>query len=116
MTGPLGHPDRRPNKEMFMALSLSTTRRRSLVGGLTAGLLALSLAACSGVQGGASGEEAADYPAKPVEFTVPNSPGGSTDLIGRAVARAMAGPLGESVPVVNREGANGAVGGKEVLG
>ncbi|WP_186762913.1 tripartite tricarboxylate transporter substrate binding protein [Lentzea tibetensis] len=50
-----------------------------------------------------------------MQFTVPFPPGGSTDLVGRAVARAVEKPLGQSVPVANKPGANGAVGGKEVL-
>jgi tripartite-type tricarboxylate transporter receptor subunit TctC len=50
-----------------------------------------------------------------VELVVPFSPGGGTDLIGRAIARAIEEPLGEPMVVVNREGANGAVGSREVI-
>lgn len=50
-----------------------------------------------------------------MQFTVPFPPGGSTDLIGRAIARAAEKPVGRSLPVTNKPGANGAVGGKEVL-
>ncbi|WP_232662814.1 Bug family tripartite tricarboxylate transporter substrate binding protein [Pseudonocardia sp. TRM90224] len=77
---------------------------------------AVALTACGGVQGGSAARDAAGFPTKPVELTVPSSAGGSSDLIGRAVARAVEKPLGTSVPVVNKPGANGAVGGKEVLG
>lgn len=96
-----------------------TSNRRfgRLVAAAVATMTALSVTACGGVQtgpaGGGSAEE--DYPTKPVEFTLPSSPGGSTDLIGRAVAAAMEEPLGQPIPVVNKPGANGAVGGKEVL-
>ncbi|MFH5821264.1 Bug family tripartite tricarboxylate transporter substrate binding protein [Georgenia sp. AZ-5] len=97
-------------------MSTPTSRKRA-VGAALAGLTALVLAACGGVQGGAGAEEEApDYPTEPVELTVPFSPGGATDLIGRAFAKAIQEPLGQPMPVVNREGANGAVGGKEVLG
>jgi tripartite-type tricarboxylate transporter receptor subunit TctC len=76
-----------------------------------------SVAAC-GVEngsGGGSGGDDADYPSKPVELTAPSSAGGSTDLISRAIAKSAEKPFGQSVVVVNKEGANGAVGGKEVL-
>jgi len=43
------------------------------------------------------------------------SAGGSTDNISRAIAKAAEKPLGQPVVVVNKPGANGAVGGKEVL-
>jgi len=45
---------------------------------------------------------------------VPFAPGGSTDLTGRMVAKAIEEPLGGTMVVVNREGANGAVGTREV--
>jgi tripartite-type tricarboxylate transporter receptor subunit TctC len=76
-----------------------------------------SIAAC-GVDngnGGGSGGDKADYPKKAIELTAPSSAGGSTDLISRAIAKAAEKPFGQSVVVVNKEGANGAVGGKEVL-
>lgn len=88
---------------------------RRLAAAPLAGVAALSLVACS-VQGGGAVKQEADFPTKPIEFTLPSSPGGSTDLIGRAVAKALEAPLGQPVPVVNKAGANGAVGGKEVLG
>jgi tripartite-type tricarboxylate transporter receptor subunit TctC len=72
--------------------------------------LAGSIAACGVDDGGES-----DYPSEPIELTAPSSPGGSTDLISRALAKSAEEPFGQSVVVVNRDGANGAVGGKEVL-
>jgi len=76
-----------------------------------------STAAC-GVEngsGGGSGGGDADYPSKAIELTAPSSAGGSTDLISRAIAKSAEKPFGQSVVVVNKEGANGAVGGKAVL-
>ena len=102
-----------------MPVSLpAAPRRRTSLSAAALGAGALLLTACGGVQGGtaASGESAADYPSKAVELTVPSSAGGSTDLIGRALARSAEGPLGKPLVVVNKPGANGAVGGKEVLG
>jgi tripartite-type tricarboxylate transporter receptor subunit TctC len=74
-----------------------------------------SLSACGVENGGDAGDGDADYPSKAIELTAPSSPGGSTDLISRAIAKAAEKPLGQSVVVVNKDGANGAVGGKEVL-
>ena len=90
--------------------------RRGLATAAALAAIAL-LAACGGVEGG-GGEKSgdSDFPTKAVEITVTSSPGGSTDLIGRGIAKSMEKPLGQSVVVVNKEGGNGAVGGKEVAG
>jgi tripartite-type tricarboxylate transporter receptor subunit TctC len=80
-------------------------------GGLAAGL---ALAGCGGVQGGRQG--ATDgYPTRPVQLVAPFAAGGSTDLSSRALARGLTDALGRSVVVVNQPGANGAVGGKQVI-
>ncbi|PAZ12557.1 ABC transporter substrate-binding protein [Streptomyces sp. SA15] len=90
---------------------------RHLAGAAVCAAALLTLTSCGGVQGGGgSGEDAENYPTKTVEWTAPSDPGGSTDLISRAAAKALEGPLGQSVVVENKPGANGAVGGKEVLG
>lgn len=77
-------------------------------------LTLFSATACNGVQGGKDAAGSA-YPQRAVQFTVPFPPGGSTDLVGRAIAKAAEKPLGQSLNVTNKPGANGAVGGKEVL-
>ncbi|WP_405433710.1 tripartite tricarboxylate transporter substrate binding protein [Micromonospora sp. NBC_00617] len=94
------------------AWSRTTSRRRLLAG--FAALAVLPVAACNGVQGG---KDAAggNYPSRAVQFTVPFAPGGSSDLISRAAAKAAEKPLGQSVVITNKAGANGAVGDKEVL-
>lgn len=76
------------------------------------GILSLVLTGCGGVET-AAGEP--DFPTKSVTLVAPSSPGGSTDLISRALASSMEEPLGESVVVENKSGANTAVGTKEVL-
>jgi tripartite-type tricarboxylate transporter receptor subunit TctC len=86
--------------------------RRSFLG--LAAAAGLALAGCSGVQGGSRG--GGRYPSRPVELVAPFAAGGSTDLTSRALARGLSGPLGVSVVVVNQPGANGAVGGKDVMG
>ena len=83
--------------------------------GLGSGLL---LAGC-GVRDGRqeSGSETAEttFPERSVEWVVPFAAGGSTDLIARMLAKALEKPLGQSVVVVNKEGAAGAVGTKDVI-
>ncbi|GAA2454280.1 tripartite tricarboxylate transporter substrate binding protein [Actinomadura vinacea] len=77
-------------------------------------VVALAASACS-VQGGGKDKDASGYPAKPVEFTVPQGPGGSTDLITRALAKSVEKPLGAKAVVVNKPGANGKIAGKDVF-
>jgi tripartite-type tricarboxylate transporter receptor subunit TctC len=57
---------------------------------------------------------AQDYPAKPVSLVVPYPAGGRTDLTGRAVAQYLKGELGQPVVVINKPGAGGVLGAKEV--
>jgi tripartite-type tricarboxylate transporter receptor subunit TctC len=56
------------------------------------------------------------YPAKPISFIVPFPPGGRTDLTARAVAQHLRNELGQPVVVVNKAGASGVLGAKEVAG
>ena len=104
-----------------MCLSRSPMIRRLLRVGIApvaAAVLAVGLAACgveNGSGGGSDGGGGDDFPSKSIELTAPSSAGGSTDLISRALAKSAEKPFGQSVVVVNKEGANGAVGGKEVL-
>ena len=56
------------------------------------------------------------YPVKPVTLVVPFPPGGRTDLTARAVAQFLKGELGQPVVIVNKPGASGVLGAKEVSG
>jgi tripartite-type tricarboxylate transporter receptor subunit TctC len=50
------------------------------------------------------------FPDRPVRFIVPNPPGGPSDIVGRFLAEAMRGDLGQPVVVDNRPGASGLIG------
>lgn len=87
--------------------------RRSILGTASAVAL-LALTACGNVAGGSA--DSSKYPSGPVNLTVGQAPGGSTDLIARAVSEGAAKTLGVPMPVVNKPGANGALASKEVAG
>ncbi|WP_295548087.1 tripartite tricarboxylate transporter substrate binding protein [uncultured Pseudacidovorax sp.] len=73
--------------------------RRSLI----AGAAALLAAGSSWAQG--------DWPTgRVITWVVPYPPGGSTDVLGRAVAQKLGGTLGTNVIVDNRAGATGTIG------
>lgn len=80
----------------------------------TAGVAALALSACgvSNTTGGSGDGE--EYPAGNVEMYVGASAGGSSDLISRAVSKGLSDELGASFPVINQEGANGALAANKV--
>ena len=50
------------------------------------------------------------YPSKPVRLIIPFPPGGSNDLVGRAVAAQLGEHLGQSVVIDNRGGGGGTIG------
>jgi len=66
--------------------------------------LATALAPFSGVA------VAQDYPARPVEVISPYQSGGTTDILGRPFVEAMSRHFGRPFVLVNRPGANGAIG------
>lgn len=51
-----------------------------------------------------------DYPVKAIRLIVPFPPGGTADIVARALAQVMSKDLGRQVIVDNRPGANGVIG------
>jgi tripartite-type tricarboxylate transporter receptor subunit TctC len=80
--------------------------------------LAVSLTACGGgnLESDNKGDTAAasGFPEGAVTMTIGQDPGGSTDLIGRSLAKVASRELGVPMPVVNKPGANGAIAAKEL--
>ncbi|GAB3277195.1 tripartite tricarboxylate transporter substrate binding protein [Kineosporia babensis] len=77
----------------------------------------LLLTACGGNLGSGSDDEAADFPdGKAITVYVGQDPGGSTDLIARALAEEVKNELDVAVTVENKPGANGALAAQELAG
>jgi len=53
------------------------------------------------------------YPTKPVRLIIPFPPGGSNDVVGRAIGQQLAERLGQSVVIDNRGGAGSVIGTNE---
>lgn len=79
---------------------MKVTRRAALAATLLPGL--------------ARAQTAAPWPGRPVRFILPYPPGGPTDIMGRIVAQAVQGPLGQPFVVENRPGASGLIGSEQV--
>ena len=62
----------------------------------------------------ASHASAQNFPDHPITLIIPFAPGGSTSIVGRAIADKMSEQLGEKVIVDNRPGAGGTVGTRAV--
>ncbi len=67
-------------------------------------LVAALLLACSMLV------QAQSFPGKPIRLIIPFPPGGSNDVVGRAVAQYLGERLGQPVIIDNRGGAGGTIG------
>ena len=54
------------------------------------------------------------YPAKPIRLIVPFTPGGSTDILARAIGQELTRAWGQSVIIENVPGAGGSIGADKV--
>ena len=68
--------------------------------------LLLTMIACTAL--------AQQYPAKPIRMVVPWPPGGTNDILGRALAEPLGRTLNQQVIVDNRGGSNGLIGAEAV--
>lgn len=87
-------------------------KRQRMISGI--GLLILIALLVHSLQGWA--QEKIDFPKKPIAFIVPMEPGSSTDNIGRPLAELMQKELGQPLMILNKPGAAGTIGLRDVYG
>ena len=73
------------------------------------------LPAAAALVAGPAVAQARDFPNKPIELVVPFQPGGGTDALARAFADATRKHMPQSVVIVNKPGASGAIGWQDVI-
>jgi tripartite-type tricarboxylate transporter receptor subunit TctC len=81
------------------------TTRRTILHGAAAGAASLALPAAA----------QADYPNRPIRFIVPFSPGGSSDIVARLLAKDAEKVLGQPFVIENKPGAGAMIGLNELV-
>ena len=74
----------------------------------------LAIGAALAAISGSSIAAKAEYPDKPIHIVVPYTPGGTVDLLARALAPYLTKAWGQQIVVENRPGAGGSVGAEYV--
>ena len=87
----------------------STSTRRQALLRLAAGATATSSFSFS-----SSVRAQSDWPSRPIKLVVPYAPGGSSDTLGRMIAKYLTEALKQNVVVENRAGAAGMIGSQQV--
>jgi tripartite-type tricarboxylate transporter receptor subunit TctC len=90
--------------EYIQAKESEMTLHRRVLCGLLAAVPCLALAQTA----------PAGYPNRAVRMVVPFTPGGTTDILGRAIAQELSRALGQSFVVENIPGAGGSIGAERV--
>ena len=62
----------------------------------------------------AASQAQTNYPNKPIRLVIPFTPGGSTDILGRAIGIELTKALGQAVVIDNVPGAGGSIGADKV--
>src|SRR6478736_3945094 len=73
------------------------------------------LPAAAVLAAGQASAQVRDFPSKPIELVVPFQPGGGTDALARAFADATRKHMPQSMIIVNKPGASGAIGWQDVI-
>src|SRR6187402_2920742 len=94
---------------MFLRAKVATTGRARRPAAV---LCSCALLACVGYADAqtTSTSSGQAYPAKPIRWIVPFSPGGATDIVARSVGQKLTESWGQQVIVDNRAGGGGVIG------
>lgn len=90
-------------------MSINPTRRLATLATVSA-----AMALTVGFSGNAAAQ-VRDFPNRSVELVVPFQPGGGTDALARAFADATRKHMPQSMVIVNKPGASGAIGWQDVI-
>jgi tripartite-type tricarboxylate transporter receptor subunit TctC len=70
--------------------------------------------ACAALMLAATSAARAEYPDRTIQIVVPYTPGGTVDLLARALGQRLTAAWGQPVVILNRPGAGGSVGAEQV--